>query len=162
MKTKDLKRVDKLVQVADMAVRVASQLRLWRIRNCIGDRDSIDRGVQFLEEAVQGGRFIAFGEPFVGTSSLYPLTWSADVRFRRYDSLSDVEHSPTNYDDLVCYLNTIKSTLITLANNDKPTDTEVDGAARFFDQLGAIVGRSADSALNHPTARTSIPKNHAQ
>ena len=155
MTTKDLQRIDELVHVADMAVRVASQLRLWLKRGTLGDRESVDEGIRFLDEAVRGGRFVDTGEMIAGSSSLYPLTWSADIRFGSAGTVSPREGS-ISYIELVEYLDSLKATLSAIASGEQALHDSVISAANFFDELGQFVGAKADNALRSPAGGTQI------
>ena len=104
MTSGDLQRIDELVQVADVAVRIASQLRLWQKRRSLRDAEAIEAGIRFLGDAVRGGKFLDTGEIAPGSASLYPLSWSADVRLhsKSYSELQPNESQP-DYDALVSY-----------------------------------------------------------
>ena len=155
MTTNDLQQIDELVHMADVAVRVASQLRLWLKRRELRDGESVEAGIRFLDEAVRGGRFVDTGEIFAGSSSLYPLTWAADIRFGPTVPFGT---SPTSvrYDDLVRYLDGLKQTLVAVATNIDVSDSAVSSATGFFDQLGRLLGGKADSALRSPAGGTQL------
>lgn len=146
MTTKDLQQIDELVQVADIAVRVASQLRLWLKRHELRDQESVDEGIRFLEEAARGGQFVDTGTMTAGLSSLSPLTWSADVRFGLAGPFAAAS-SPVNYDELVSYLKSLQKTLNAVVAGDQIDEGAIQSAATFFDQLGRFLGGKADSAL---------------
>lgn len=157
MTTKDLQRIDELVHSADMAVRVASQLRLWIKRRSLRDRDAVDEGIRFLEEAVRGGKFVETGELVAGSStSLYPLNWSADVRFGPTGQLVSSSPAVVKYDELLAFLDDTKETLVGVAADKSPADNSVNAAANFFRQLGQFLGSKADNALRSPAGGTQL------
>jgi len=157
MTTKDLQRIDELVHSADMAVRVASQLRLWIKRRSLSDREAVDEGVRFLDEAVRGGKFVETGEMVAGScTSLYPLNWSADVRFGPTGRLVSSTPTPVRYDELLAFLATIKETLVCVVADKSCSDEAVNGAANFFNQLGQFLGSKADNALRSPAGGTQL------
>lgn len=156
MTTKDLKRIDELVHTADMAVRVASQLRLWIKRRSLSDQEAVDEGVRFLDEAVRGGKFVETGEMVAGSSSLYPLTWAADVQFGPVGQFVSGPPSSFKYSELLEFLERIKSTLSAVEIDEHPDDASVLTAASFFDQLGQFLGSKADNALRSPAGGTQL------
>ena len=147
MTTKDLQRIDELVHSADMAVRVASQLRLWIKRRRLSDKDAIEEGIRFLEEAVRGGRFVDTGEMGAGSSSLCPLNWVADIQFGFEGLFVSNPSTPVKYDKLVEFLEGIRSVIIRVKEDEFPEDEEVYSASKLFDQLGQLLGSKADNAL---------------
>jgi len=157
MTTKDLRRIDELVHSADMAVRVASQLRLWIKRRCLSDREAIEEGARFLEEAVRGGKFVETGEVVAGSSSsLYPLTWAADIRFGPARQPASEDATAVRYDELLEFLDQLKGTLTAVASGEQPDDESVCEASAFFDQLGQSLGGKADNALRSPAGGTQF------
>lgn len=156
MTTNDLQRIDELVHSADMAVRVASQLRLWLKRRTVSDNDAIKEGNRFIVEAVQGGKFVATGDLASAASSLSPLTWSADVRFG-FDRPIQSNHSkPQRYEELLLFLEEVRLSLNSVNSSHPVEDTKVEKAAKFFDQLGQLLGSKADNALRSPSGGTQM------
>jgi len=157
MTTKDLQRIDELVHTADMAVRVASQLRLWIKRRSVSDTEAVDEGVRFLEEAVRGGKFVETGEMIAGSSSsLYPLTWAADVRFGTVGQFASTPSVSVEYTKLLEFLDGIKGTVSAVGSGKQPDLISVDAAAKFFGQLGQFLGSKADNALKSPAGGTQL------
>ncbi|WP_436717352.1 hypothetical protein U8335_10700 [Roseiconus lacunae] len=156
MTTEDLRRIDELVFNADMAVRVASQLRLWDKRRSIGDPEAIEEGKRFLEEALSGGRFVATGDATSDSSSLSPLTWSADVRFGFDRPVQPNPTQPQQYQELVAFLDEVRQTLLAISQSSEPKSEEVNAAAKFFSQLGQLLGCKADNALRSPSGGTQL------
>lgn len=155
MTTEDLRRIDELVHSADMAVRVASQLRLWIKRNQLGDPNSLKESLRFLDEALSGGRFVATGDVASASSSLSPLTWSADIRFG-FAQPSMPSPEKKQYEELVDFLGSIRETIDNVLSNTHPQAESVESAARFFSQLGKLLGGKADSALRSPAGGTQM------
>ena len=151
MTTKDLQRIDELVHSADMAVRVASQLRLWIKRHRLSDAEAVEEGVRFLDEAVCGGKFVETGEMVAGSSSsLYPLTWAADIRFGQVGQFAAGRTKSVRYDELLNFLESIKGTLSAVASDEQTDNESVQRVATFFDELGSFLGNKADNALLTP------------
>jgi len=155
MTTEDLRRIDELVHSADMAVRVASQLRLWIKRNSLGDAKALQDAVRFLDEALSGGRFVATGDVGSASSSLSPITWSADIRFG-FDQPSIPNPEQKQYEELVDFLSSIKETISCVLEGNQVQQQSVDSAACFFSQLGKLLGGKADNALRSPAGGTQM------
>ncbi len=156
MTTNDLQRIDELVHSADMAVRVASQLRLWLKRRTVSDKEAIAEGNRFIVEAVQGGKFVATGEMASAASSLSPLTWSADIRFGFESSMQSNHTKPQSYEDLLQFLEEVRLSLSAVSSSQPVEDTKVEKTAKFFDQLGQLLGCKADNALRSPSGGTQM------
>ena len=156
MTTKDLQRIDILVRAADMAVRVSSQLRLWLKRRSFRDHEAIDEAVQFLGEAVVGGRFVDSGKMVASFSSLYPLTWSADVHFGPSRRLLSPPVNSPSYEKLVEFLDTMKDTLLSLKAGSHTDDNSIHSTELFFEELGQFLGGKADCALRSPAIGTQL------
>ena len=156
MTTNDLQRIDELVHSADMAVRVASQLRLWLKRRKLSDNEAIDEGNRFILEAVQGGKFVATGEMASAASSLSPLTWSADIRFGFDRPMQSNQTKTQSYDELLQFLEEVRLSLGAVKASQPIEDTNIEKAAKFFDQLGQLLGRKADNALRSPSGGTQM------
>ena len=155
MTTEDLRRIDELVHSADMAVRVASQLRLWLKRGTVGDSKALQTAVRFLEEAVSGGRFVATGDIASASSSFSPLTWSADIRFG-FEQPIVASPETKQYEELLEYLGLLKETICDVLNDKSVEAERVESAAGFFAQLGKLIGGKADNALRSPAGGTQM------
>lgn len=160
MTTEDLQRIDELVHSADMAVRVASQLRLWKKRRTLSDKTAIHNGKRFIVEALQGGKFVATGEMASAASSLSPLTWSADIRFGFDRPMHSVDAQPQRYEELLGFLEDIRSSIVAVESDTAIDEDRVDLAANFFDQLGQLLGTKADNALRSPSGGTQMLQEH--
>lgn len=160
MTTNDLQRIDELVHSADMAVRVASQLRLWLKRRTVSDKEAIAEGNRFIVEAVQGGKFVATGEVASAASSLSPLTWSADIRFGFDRPMQSNQSKPQRYEELLQFLEEVRLSLNSVDSSQPTEDANVEKAAKFFDQLGQLLGTKADNVLRSPTGGTQMLQEH--
>lgn len=149
MTTLDLQKADELVAAADMAVRVASQLRLWPIRKVIEDMECWRQGLTFLQQVLDGGKFIESRTSASGVSSLEPLTWAADLRFG-----SPVgETVNVDYKQLLSFVERIRETLEAVQETKQVSTTELETAVSFFSDLGRQLGIKADQALQTPSQR---------
>ena len=151
MSTTELQRSQELTHAADMAVRVSSQLRLWLVRKETSDKASFEFAVDFLEQAINGGRFIESQAPTSGSSSLGPLTWSADLYFGSVlpDTQDDVD-----YGKLIEFVSQVKSTVeLVLSASGTLDEKDVSSAAEFFRGLGKYLGALADGAISAPLQR---------
>jgi hypothetical protein len=149
MTTLDLQKADELVAAADMAVRVASQLRLWPIRKVIEDKECWHQGLAFLQQVLDGGKFIESKTSASGVSSLEPLTWTADLRF------GSVVGDPVNvdYKQLLSFVEEIRDTLQAVQESTSVQPSELETATNFFSDLGKQLGNKADQALQTPSQR---------
>ena len=148
MSTTELQRSQELTYAADMAVRVSSQLRLWLVRKTTGDKPSFEFAVDFLNQAINGGRFIESQTPTAGSSSLGPLTWSADLYF---GSMLPNTEDNVDYAKLIEFVSRVKSTVESVFNESGIVDKhDVDSAADFFRGLGKHLGSLADGAIQAP------------
>jgi len=135
----DQQQLADVIEVADIAVRSASQLRLSKRRNEIRDRQAIERAIRFLDDAIAGGRFMSTGQTAGLRTSLRPLNWAADVQFTK-----SPEAAP-DYKDLVKFLNSVKSSLErSLAEEQMATGDELENAINFLSRLGKLLGTRAD------------------
>lgn len=153
MNTADLQKTDELVHLADMSVRVSSQLRLWEKRKSVSDHDCFVFAVSFLQQVLNGGKFIESQTSSSGVSSLEPLTWTADLRFPK--STSDQE-SAIDYEQLMAFVKKIKKTIENVkasSSVDTIDPGEISIAAEFFRGLGKHLGVKADQALRTPSKR---------
>jgi hypothetical protein len=155
MNTEELQRIDELVHSADMAVRVASQLRLWLKRNSLGDEDSLRQSLRFLDEAISGGKFVATGNSPSGSSSLTPLTWTADIRFGGPQQQMQ-RPDQKEYEELVDFLTKLRGVIQGLLEQKSSDREQVESASVFFSQLGGLLGGKADSALRIPAGGTQL------
>lgn len=146
MTTQDLQQIDELVHVADVAVRASSELRLWCKRHTVRDTESLAAASHFLEDAARGGRFIATGDEVAGATSIYPLTWSASVRFGGMENDGRPSEQP-EYQEFAAYLDGLKKTIDTVRQGGDAPTSSVELAAKFLASLGQLLGEQADLSL---------------
>ena len=150
MTTADLQKTDELVHLADMSVRVSSQLRLWEKRKSISDTNCFKFAVSFLQQVLDGGKFIESKTSSSGVSSLEPLTWTADLRFRK----TSIDQEQTiDYEQLLVFVENIKKTVESVFASKSVDADELGVAAEFFRGLGKHLGIKADEALRTPSKR---------
>jgi hypothetical protein len=150
MTTADLQKTDELVHLADMSVRVSSQLRLWEKRQSISDNDCFKFAESFLQQVLDGGKFIESKTASSGVSSLEPLTWTADLRFRK---TSPDQEQTIDYEQLLVFVESIKKTIESVLASKSVDPDELVVAAEFFRGLGKHLGMKADEALRTPSKR---------
>ena len=159
MTTRDLRKTDELISTADFCARTASQIRMWPARRSLTDEQAVQQSVNFLDDALTGGRFVAAidGEGVAAaTASLDPLTWAADLRFTAAIPSDDARVTDVEYQELVEFLERKREILCALQNGDSPDDDELGSAAEFFSGLGRIIGEKADSILRRPESASAV------
>lgn len=135
-----------IIHVADISVRVASQLRLARQGHKLLDHEALENANEFLEAAISGGRFMSTGLTGGLQSSLRPLNWAADVRFSS-PAAGTAPMDPKQYDELVRFLTDVKSDLALAMSGDALKQQDLDNAITFFTVLGENLGTRADQRM---------------
>jgi hypothetical protein len=148
MATASQQQLLEIIDVADVSVRVASQLRMAKKKLPIRDPDAIQRAQEFLTAAIEGGRFISTGKADNFHSTLRPLNWAADVRFQSQSAQKPAENPLEEYDTLVVFLQNVLETLQALESADV-SNGNTDNAIGFFQRLGEILGTRADQIMRH-------------
>lgn len=135
-----------IVEVADVAIRVASQLRLAKRGKAPSDLQSIGRGIEFLKRAKTGSVFMmgqqAASLGFDGT--LTPLNWATDtyqVTFRR-----PVAQEP-DYGQVAGYIGRIEACLESIPDSFDISSSSFDDSIVFFETLGDILSTRADQQM---------------
>ena len=125
-----------LIDIADVAVRVASHLRQRKVGHVSSDDESVVKAIEFLEKAADGGNFMSTGQLKPETPTLRPLNWAVDI----YEKL-ELQHSGQSvYQELAEYLTEILFSLNTLRKGNIPEDVaELDGPIEFFTGLGRML-----------------------
>lgn len=142
-----------LVEFADIAVRTASQLRLYKSGRSFSDPESLQQALEFIGSAKTGGKFMSRSAQFRG-GSLRPLNWATDTYFETLNRKAGTnEESLRNFDAVVKYLDGIESTLGSLIQGKTPTTPNIDELILFFEILGEALGTRADQR----TRRASTP-----
>ena len=150
MSTIDLQKTDELVNAADMSVRVSSQLRLWSKRRSIEDGECCQLAILFLQQVLDGGKFIESKTSSSGVSSLEPLTWAADLRF---GSFAGDSKKRVDYEQLLVFVERIKNTVQSVLDSTEVNPGDLSIAVDFFCGLGKQLGIKADQALRAPSQR---------
>ena len=137
-----------LVQFADIAVRVASQLRLLKAGRPFTDPDSLHLGLEFVEKATNGGSFMSKKFAQFSGGSLRPLNWATDAYLEtsgRKDQAQAEASQATDYSAIVRYLEDIASSLNSLINGQiSGINLDLDAMILFFEVLGETLGVRAD------------------
>lgn len=142
-----------LIDIADIAVRVASHLHQRKLGHISNDDESITKAIEFLEQAADGGNFMSTGHLKPETPTLRPLNWAVDI----YETLGLQSSESTDYEKLAKYLNDILDCLITLhKSGDAKDSSEFDEPINFFDGLGKLLS----SQINQQRANDSFQMNH--
>ena len=95
-------------------------------------------------------------KPFHDDPSLSPLTWSADIRFGFDRPMQSNQSKPQSYEELLQFLEEVQLTLGAVNSRQPAEDTKVEKAAKFFDQLGQLLGTKADNVLRAPSGGTRL------
>src|SRR5436309_433812 len=121
----DRQHLAELIDAADIAVRVASQLRLCKAGCELRDRVAFERSIEFLDTAIAGGEFISTGQVVGLESTLVPLTWAADVRFTAPAWTATESVGSDEYDELVKFLTRIRTSLQNIFDKKIPVDSSL-------------------------------------
>ena len=143
----DRQQLAELIDAADIAVRVASQLRLCKAGCELLDRAAFERSIEFLDTAIAGGQFISTGQVAGLQSTLAPLTWAADVRFAAPAWTATESVGSAEYDELVKFLKELRTSLQNIFDKKVPVDSSLDAVIDFFGRLGTILGTKADQSM---------------
>jgi hypothetical protein len=131
----DNQLLGELVECADMAIRTASQLNLFKLGRAVRDKEVLNQAIKFLEAAEAGGNFMSSGGSASLNASLRPLNWVADVC---WDNDND-------YEGLTRFLRQMKSTVNQVLKGENSQDTvNLEECIQFFDSLEETLGMRAD------------------
>ncbi len=153
MAVADRQILGELVDCADVAVRSASQLQLFKLGEPVHDQEALENAADFLEAAAGGGMFLFSGDTGGLGATLRPLNWAADVWYSRGGLLSGEEANEVDYEALTEFLQEMRSTLNKVAAKEKLDSENLDKCIGFFDSLGDVLGTRADQCMR----RTSEP-----
>lgn len=144
--------LSEVVDLADIAVRAASQLRLLKNGRQLEDTDCLRQGIEFLERARKGGAFMS-GKSAHLRGTLRPLNWAADT----YVKLRIGSRREPNYREVAAYLSKLSRSLKTLTRRASAADPRsLDRAVRFFEALGNLLGSTADQKLRREWSTASL------
>ncbi len=134
-----------IVDLADVAVRAASQLRLRQAGRELSDRASIELAVDFLERATKGGWFLS-DKANLGSfdDTLLPLNWATDAYLAQYPLTS--QERP-DYSAVAKYLDGVRSSLLVILANELPSRDAYEKALEFVERLAGILAAKADLDL---------------
>lgn len=140
-------QISEIVELADVSVRVASQLRAFKNGRPVRDSQSLENAEAFLEAAIEGGQFVSTGNAAGLQSSLSPLNWAADVRFPTTTGSSLHPDDLAEYERLVEFLQKVRGTLNKVQRQESPDSDGLDDSILFFQQLGKTLGTRADQKM---------------
>ena len=140
-----------IVELADVAVRAASQLRQRQAGRELSDRASIELTADFLERATKGGWFLS-EKANVGTfdDTLLPLNWATDTYLAQYPLPSPKR---PDYSVVAKYLDGIRSSLLGILANELPSKDAYEKALEFVERLAGILAARADLDLRTESRR---------
>ncbi len=156
MAVADRQILSELVDCADVAVRSASQLQLFRLGRPVHDEEALTRAAEFLQAAVGGGEFISSGNTASLRATLRPLNWAADVRYSSGRRPSGQEAAEVDYEDLTAFLRKIRSTVEQVAEGQEPSSEDFNECITFLDSLGEILGTRADQYMRRASGPSSV------
>jgi hypothetical protein len=143
--------VSEVVNLADVAVRTASQIRLSRSGRAFSEPAVLAKAQQFLSRAKRGVIFINGGPAADLHDTLRPLNWATDA----YLALSP---RPANlFAKISDYLDRVLSALTDVIQ--KPLSApkrSSDLALTFFEKLGEMLGTEADKLLRDDSDLVSL------
>jgi hypothetical protein len=155
MRVTDYPDLQGVVEACDVAVRVASQLRVWEKSKRLSDRQAAEAAVRFLEMARNGGQLLAGNQNNISklVGSLGPLNWATDTYLV---TSAGSRPNNVNYEKVSKYLQGIVDTLQQLLADHKPSEASMADARRFFETLGELLGARADRMLMRDSSSNAI------
>lgn len=143
--------LSEVVDVADIAVRTASQLRLAKSGRGFTDPAALEHSLEFLARAKKGGAFMSKKTAQL-SDTLRPLNWAADTYVKNFSVQGD-----PNWGEIEEYLNNLETAVRTLMQGGQSTDTSnIDNALGFFETLGSILAAIADQRLRREGSRRAF------
>ena len=140
-------QITEIVELADVSVRVASQLRAVKSGRSVRDFPSLESASAFLDAAIEGGQFVFSGNAAGLQSTLSPLNWAADVRFQASSMSGNRTVNLEEYERLVEYLQMVRETLEKVQQQEALDATRLEDSIQFFQQLGKTLGTRADQKM---------------
>lgn len=141
--------VSEVVNLADVAVRTASQIRLLRAGRDLTEPKVLNKATEFLSRAKQGVIFIN-GRSADLHDTLRPLNWATDA----YLALTPKQ---ADFDQISDYLDQVLSPLNDVLQQHAATPADAfDLTLTFFEKLGEILGTEADRLLQDDTDLVSL------
>ena len=147
METVDYQNLQAIVSASDIAIRVASQLRVWSATRVTVDRAALDQAIIFLDRASNGGSFMAGKQAASAKfgNTLQPLNWATDTYF--LVSTPAASNDAPDYGVIARYLDQLGSTLQGVVSGSKVENPQVEAAISFFNTLGELLGSRADQHM---------------
>ena len=141
--------LSELVEVADVAVRVASQLRLAKSDQPPIDTECLAHAIEFLNRAATGAAFMS-GQEFTSLhfdGSLEPLNWVIDAYLQtvRAPQTQEVDYNKVA-EHVARLAECLRAVQQRTANHDSVL---LITALAFFETAGGILGSRADRMLRH-------------
>ena len=154
----DTQNLWELIDLADVAVRAASQLRQCRAGHAISDPAALERAADFLERAQKGGVFLS-GNASVGSfqDTLRPLNWATDTYIAKFRP-GTVSGQKMDYARFAEYFEKIRSSILSLLMDGKLTAPQFEESVQFMEYLGAILGTKADIGLQDEAGSTEYER----
>jgi hypothetical protein len=141
----DTQALWEVVELADITVRAASQLRQKRSGHEISDRPSLETMAEFLERAQKGGLFLS-GSATVGSfdDTLRPLNWATDTYVAKF---ATAEGKSPDYAEVARYLDRIKDSILQVLSGKHVIETQMEESIQFVESLASILAAKADLRL---------------
>ena len=139
----DTQALWEIIDLADISVRIASQLRLSKAGKPLRDRQALEKGLAFLENAKSGGIFLSgqgIIRGFEGT--LRPLNWAMDTYLRERPA-----GEKPDYSKIAQYMAEIQESLGSLLQQNRVESEQIDNGITFFETMGELLSARADQSL---------------
>ncbi len=146
-------RLRQLVDLSDLFIKVASSLRQRQHGRELRHPEVVQRAIEFLDNALEGGGFLSGTKSELHAGSLRPINWVTDT-MSIMTPADDEAQAPT-YEEIVESLEPIKQLLIT--SLDHPLGDEADSAVDFFGALGDLLAAQADQQMRKTSAPRPCP-----
>jgi hypothetical protein len=144
--------LSEVVDLADVAVRTASQLRLAKSGCPVSDPDIFGRSLEFLDRAKLGGAFMS-GKTAQFSDTFRPLNWAADA----YLSLNPGPQAEPDYVKVEDYLTQLAAPIRDLAQSGATVDPQgLQQALVFFETLGELLSSLADQRLRREWSKRPL------
>ncbi len=147
MTVDNIREVKHLIDVSDLATKVASLARQYRSGYKKESYPLVDKAIEFIDEAKNGGGFVqGQTENLHQPKTLEPLEWSTDIYGQQHETTENL------YADVVSYLKDIEAALRDLkAGTQNPRN--LDEVVVFFSALGRLLGIRAEANMYEENER---------
>jgi hypothetical protein len=150
------RNLTELIDIADVSIRTASQLRLMSTGRPPSDRQSLSLALEFLNQAKLGGDLLSApqGTQVKKLSSLKPLNWATDTYLRtEIAGKSDQVDYPRLVEYLSRLARTMERVLLPSGPGASPSPEEIAPLLQFFQELGRLLSNDADKRLRERSPR---------